>query len=105
MLSVKHVRKRRGVICVLDGSKALRKGVIDHFGERADIQRCLIHKIRNVEAKLDKLYHSDFKEKIHQAYSLNDYEECKVSMNNIVNWLSKISHASTRFAAQHRRCC
>ena len=80
------------VICVLDGSKALRKGIIDHFGKRADIQRCLIHKIRNVEAKLDKVYHSDFKEKIHQAYSLNGYEECKASMNNIVNWLSKISH-------------
>lgn len=79
------------VICVLDGSKALRKGVIDHFGERADIQRCLIHKIRNVEAKLEKKYHFDFKEKIHQAYSLNDYEECKASMNSIVNWLSKIS--------------
>lgn len=80
------------IICILDGSKALRKGVVDHFGERADIQRCLIHKIRNVEAKLDKVYHTDFKEKIHQAYSLNGYEECKASMNNIVNWLGKISH-------------
>jgi transposase-like protein len=60
--------------------------------KRADIQRCLIHKIRNVEAKLDKVYHSDFKEKMHQAYSLNGYEECEASMNSIVNWLGKISH-------------
>jgi putative transposase len=77
---------------VLDGSKALRKGVVNHFGDRADIQRCLIHKIRNVEAKLEKKYHFDFKQKIHQAYSLNGYEECKESMNSIVNWLSSISH-------------
>ena len=92
MLSVKHARKRWGVICVLDGSKALRKGILEHFGDRADIQRCLIHKIRNVEAKLDKEYHFDFKEKIHQAYSMNDYDACKLSMNNLVTWLGKISH-------------
>jgi transposase-like protein len=91
-IASRNIQFSHKVICVLDGSKALRKGVINHFGERADIQRCLIHKIRNVEAKLDKVYHSDFKEKIHQAYSLNGYEDCKASMNNIVNWLGKISH-------------
>ena len=91
-IAERKIRFSHKVICVLDGSKALRKGVIEHFGDRADIQRCLIHKIRNVEAKLDKAYHSDFKEKIHQAYSLNGYEECKASMNSIVKWLSKISH-------------
>jgi putative transposase len=80
------------VICVLDGAKALRKGVVDHFGESADIQRCLNHKVRNVEAKLDKKYHSAFNRRIHQAYSLNNYSECKTSMNDIVKWLSDISH-------------
>jgi putative transposase len=91
-IAERNIQFSHRVICVLDGSKALRKGVVNHFGDRADIQRCLIHKIRNVEAKLDKVYHSDFKAKIHQAYSLNGYEECKASMNSIVNWLSKISH-------------
>jgi len=91
-ISERKIQFSKKVICVLDGSKALRKGVLEHFGERADIQRCLIHKIRNVEAKLDKVYHEDFKEKIRQAYSLNDFEECKTSMHNVVNWLGKISH-------------
>jgi len=91
-IAERKIKFTEKVICVLDGSKALRKGVIEHFGDRADIQRCLIHKIRNVEAKLDKIYHADFKEKIHQAYSMNDFEECKTSMNNVINWLGKISH-------------
>lgn len=91
-ISERKIQFSKKVICVLDGSKALRKGVLEHFGERADIQRCLIHKIRNVEAKLDKVYHEDFKEKIRHAYSLNDFEECKTSMHNVVNWLGKISH-------------
>jgi putative transposase len=38
----------QGVLCVLDGSKALRKAVRDVFGERAPVQRCIRHKERNV---------------------------------------------------------
>ena len=91
-IAERNIKFSPKVICVLDGSKALRKGILEHFGDRADIQRCLIHKIRNVEAKLDKEYHFDFKEKIHQAYSMNDYDACKLSMNNLVTWLGKISH-------------
>lgn len=33
---------------VIDGSKALRKAIKSFFGERAAIQRCTIHKMRNV---------------------------------------------------------
>jgi transposase-like protein len=33
---------------VLDGAKALYKGVREVFGERALIQRCRVHKLRNV---------------------------------------------------------
>jgi putative transposase len=91
-IAERNIKFSPKVICILDGSKALRKGVLDHFGKRADIQRCFIHKVRNVEAKLDKIHHFDLKEKMHQAYSLNDYEACKTSMDNIVNWLGKISH-------------
>ena len=36
------------VLFVLDGSKALRKAVRDVFGARAVVQRCLVHKLRNL---------------------------------------------------------
>jgi len=38
----------QGVLCVIDGSKALRKAVRDVFGEHAPVQRCIRHKERNV---------------------------------------------------------
>jgi transposase-like protein len=38
----------QGVLCVLDGSKALRKAVRDVLGERCPVQRCVRHKERNV---------------------------------------------------------
>jgi transposase-like protein len=33
---------------VIDGSKALRKAITSFFGDKASIQRCTIHKMRNV---------------------------------------------------------
>ena len=38
----------QGVLCVLDGSKALRRAVRDVLGEAAPVQRCVRHKERNV---------------------------------------------------------
>jgi transposase-like protein len=39
---------------LIDGSKALRKAIKSFFGERARIQRCTIHKTRNVLDHLSK---------------------------------------------------
>jgi len=44
----------KGVLFVLDGSKALGSGVQKVFGERALTQRCTLHKRRNVSGYLEK---------------------------------------------------
>ena len=36
------------ILVVLDGAKALHKGAKEVFGERALIQRCRVHKLRNI---------------------------------------------------------
>jgi len=43
-----------GVLCVIDGAKALAAGIRKVFGEAAKIQRCVLHKRRNVEGHLPK---------------------------------------------------
>jgi transposase-like protein len=47
-LVARGLRYEHGILAVLDGSKALRKAVVKVFGERALIQRCTLHKRRNV---------------------------------------------------------
>jgi len=42
------LRFEHGILAVLDGSKALRKGVAKVFGTKALVQRCTLHKRRNV---------------------------------------------------------
>jgi transposase-like protein len=43
-----------GVLCVIDGAKALAAGIKKVFGETATVQRCVLHKRRNVESHLPK---------------------------------------------------
>jgi len=48
-----------GLLVVLDGARALAAGVRKVFGERAVIQRCVLHKRRNVSGHLpDELAHT-----------------------------------------------
>jgi putative transposase len=44
----------RGLLVVIDGGKALAKGVRKVFGDHAVIQRCTLHKRRNVTGHLPK---------------------------------------------------
>ena len=73
------------VVAVIDGSKALKKALENHFDNQVVIQRCLNHKSWNVESKLAKKYHFEFKEKLRQAYGLNDYDEAKREFENLHN--------------------
>jgi putative transposase len=51
-LVARGLRFEHGIVAVLDGSKALRKAVAKVFGERALVQRCTLHKRRNVTGYL-----------------------------------------------------
>jgi transposase-like protein len=51
-LVARGLRYEHGIVAVLDGSKALRKAVAKVFGERALVQRCTLHKRRNVTGYL-----------------------------------------------------
>ena len=43
-----------GVLCVIDGAKALAAGIKKVFGDQAVVQRCTLHKRRNLAGHLPK---------------------------------------------------
>jgi putative transposase len=57
------------VLVVIDGSKALQSAVKKFFDDRALIQRCQIHKLRNVCEHLPKKFHAEYSRKLHAALS------------------------------------
>jgi transposase-like protein len=61
-----------GLLVVIDGSKALRAAVRDAFGERAAVQRCRIHKQRNVLGHLPEAERPWVRRKLCEAWALAD---------------------------------
>lgn len=51
-LVARGLRYEHGILVVIDGSKALRSAVAKVFGDRALVQRCTLHKRRNVAGYL-----------------------------------------------------
>lgn len=66
---------------VLDGSKALRKAVKDIFGDSAAIQRCQVHKKRNVLDHLPESERPNISRQITLAYREFDEELAMKKLN------------------------
>src|SRR5688572_2036239 len=65
-------RPRGSLLVVVDGAKALHRAVRKVFGEAALIQRCTLHKRRNVTDHLPKLERSRVDAKLARAFNHPD---------------------------------
>jgi putative transposase len=78
-------------LAVLDGAKALKAAVLARWKGRVVIQRCQVHKKRNVCEHLTPPYARELKRRLNAAYGLASYEEAKKFMDNTLRWLEQIS--------------
>jgi transposase-like protein len=81
----------RRYLFVIDGAKALRAGIERVFGERAEVQRCQIHKRRNVKEHLPKSAQGDTDRRIRNAYAMTDYTAAKAELEKIFRQLERIN--------------
>jgi transposase-like protein len=63
----------QGVLCLLDGAKALRKAVRDVLGHDTPVQRCVRHKERNVLDHLPERERPAIKRRLRAACKLDDH--------------------------------
>ena len=80
-----------GVVCVMDGSKGIRKAVEEVFGRYALIHRCQWHKRENVLAYLPKNRQTTFRKLLQQAYEEPTYEGAKKALKRVKKELSIIN--------------
>jgi putative transposase len=62
---------------ILDGGKALFAGVRHVAGKAAVVQRCQIHKIRNVIGHLPEEHHGHVRQRLYCAYNMREYSEAR----------------------------
>jgi putative transposase len=89
-----HAEKR--YLFVIDGAKALRAAIERVFGERAEVQRCQIHKRRNVKEHLPKSAQGDTDRRIRNAYAMTSYAEAKAELEKIFRQLERINPSAAR---------
>jgi len=79
---------------IIDGSKALKKAITERFGTTALIQRCRIHKERNIRGYLPKKHHRILAMKLRAAFGMTDYNEAFKELGKVHQWLMTISEAA-----------
>ena len=77
------IRTDRHILVVLDGAKALAKAVRNVFGSRALIQRCQVHKSRNVLDQLPEGMRPSVRQALREAYRCGDADRAKKLLTNL----------------------
>lgn len=62
---------------VIDGAKALSRAIRRTFGRHTPIQRCQIHKARNIMRRLPLSLHASVRRVLRQAWELDDAEKAE----------------------------
>ena len=62
---------------IVDGAKALTKAIRRTFGADIPIQRCQIHKARNITERLDPKLHAAVRRALRQAWELDDADKAE----------------------------
>jgi putative transposase len=95
-LVARGLSSEKRYLFVIDGAKALRAAIERVFGARAEVQRCQIHKRRNVKEHLPKSAQGDTDRRIRNAYAMTDYTAAKAELEKIFRQLERINPSAAR---------
>ena len=74
---------------IIDGAKALSKAIRRTCGRATPIQRCQVHKARNIVDRLPKHLHASTRRALRQAWELDDAEKAEKLLRNLARTLER----------------
>ena len=74
---------------IIDGAKALTKAIRKTFGRHTPIQRCQVHKARNILERLPKPLHASVRKALRQAWELDDADKAERMIRNLARRLEQ----------------
>ena len=93
-IQTRGLQTDRPMMVLLDGAKALRTAVEETFGTRAIVQRCQLHKRRNVLQHLSKRYHAEYERKISTAYGMRLHDDARKELDSIIRELDRLNESA-----------
>ena len=76
---------------IIDGAKALTRAIRRTFGRDTPIQRCQVHKSRNIVDRLPKSLLASVRKTLRQAWELDDAETAEKLLRNLARRLEQIA--------------
>jgi transposase-like protein len=77
------------MLFVIDGAKALRRAIREVFGELAIVQRCQVHKLRNVLEHLPQHLHPSVSRALHDAWSSDSADLAQRQLERLAKSLER----------------
>ena len=77
-----------GILAIIDGSKGIRRAVVDVWGDQALIQRCQWHKRENVAGYMARAEQPAIRKIIQRAYERPVYAEAKAKLVELSSQLA-----------------
>jgi transposase-like protein len=74
---------------IIDGAKALKTAIRNTFGRHTPIQRCQVHKARNILDRLPKALHAPTRKALRQAWQMDDTDKAEKLLRNLARRLEK----------------
>jgi transposase-like protein len=87
------LRVEHSMLFVIDGGKAIRKALRDVFGNRAIVQRCQVHKARNVRDHLPDARRAYVARQLRDAYHSASATTAKKKLLQLASWLDSNGHS------------
>lgn len=80
------------ILCVIDGGKGIRKAIEDVLGDLAVVQRCQLHKRRNLKAHLPEERQAYVDRALREAYRSATADTARKLLRNLISWLDNNGH-------------
>jgi len=91
-LKERGLESRSPILFVIDGSKALRSGIRRSFGKHHPVQRCTLHKLRNLMEYTPKEHYAELHRRWKRLHGCVDYAVAKREYAALAQWLGQINH-------------
>lgn len=85
-----------GILCVIDGGKGLRKAIDTVFGHCAVVQRCHVHKLKNVLSHFSGQDYIEVQKKLKAVFACEDFQEAESMAETLHKELRKMSGPAAR---------
>jgi transposase-like protein len=90
-LQARRLDTSQPVLLVLDGARALHAAFLWVWDQNGVIQRCQVHKKRNVKAHVPEKHHAELERSLSEAYYQTGYDAAKASLEKTARWLDRIN--------------